>query len=95
MIFDFVFIGSGHNALTCAAYLAKSGASVALFEKDNDVGGACRTVEVTMQGFRHDIGSIIHTNMPNSPLAGIISTKILLDVLKDTILTGVHFSHYI
>jgi phytoene dehydrogenase-like protein len=68
MIFDFVFIGSGHNALTCAAYLAKSGASVALFEKDNDVGGACRTVEVTMQGFRHDIGSIIHTNMPNSPI---------------------------
>jgi phytoene dehydrogenase-like protein len=39
-IYDFVVIGSGHNGLTTAAYLAKAGQKILLLER-NDwfVGG--------------------------------------------------------
>ena len=39
-IFDVVIVGGGHNGLTAAAYLAKSGRSVLLLEKNDHVGGA-------------------------------------------------------
>ncbi len=43
--YDFVFIGAGHNALTCAAYLARAGCKVILFEQKNLIGGGAMTVE--------------------------------------------------
>ena len=37
-----VIIGGGHNALTCSAYLAKTGFSVKLYEARSQIGGmAC------------------------------------------------------
>lgn len=38
-----VVIGAGHNGLTCAAYLAKSGMRVLVLETSAEVGGACIT----------------------------------------------------
>jgi phytoene dehydrogenase-like protein len=38
--FDVAIIGGGHNGLTAAAYLAKSGRSVAVLERLSDFGGA-------------------------------------------------------
>jgi flavin-dependent dehydrogenase len=39
------FIGTGHNGLTCAYYLAKKGLKVAILEAAGNVGGAAITDE--------------------------------------------------
>ena len=52
--FDAVFIGAGHNALACALHLAKKGWRVGLFEQAPVAGGAVKTGEYTLPGFRHD-----------------------------------------
>lgn len=52
--YDFVIVGAGSNGLTCAAYLAKAGYTVAVLEKHDQIGGGCVTKEVTLPGFKHD-----------------------------------------
>lgn len=53
--YDAVVIGGGHNALAAAIHMAKRGMAVALFEQSDKLGGAIRTKEVTLPGFRHDL----------------------------------------
>ena len=65
---DVVVVGSGHNGLVCAAYLARSGLDVLVVERDTVVGGATSTVE-RYPGHRTDRGSsahlmIRHTGIP-------------------------------
>src|SRR5919206_2210710 len=43
---DAVVIGAGHNGLVAAAYLARAGLSVEVFERRDVVGGACITEEL-------------------------------------------------
>src|SRR3954470_16747250 len=43
---DAVVVGAGHNGLVAAAYLARAGLSVAVFERRDIVGGACVTEEL-------------------------------------------------
>src|SRR5947209_12397030 len=50
-------IGSGPNGLSAAITLARAGISVAVRERNQQIGGACSTAEVTLPGFRHDLGS--------------------------------------
>jgi phytoene dehydrogenase-like protein len=54
--FDVAIIGAGHNGLVTAAYLAKSGASVVVLEKNNVVGGAAVTEEFH-PGFRNSVAA--------------------------------------
>ncbi|HEU4328153.1 MAG TPA: NAD(P)/FAD-dependent oxidoreductase [Roseiflexaceae bacterium] len=58
--YDAIFIGSGHNALVAAAYLARAGWSVLVLEKHDRPGGLVRTEELTLPGFRHDVYSSAH-----------------------------------
>ena len=51
---DAVIIGSGHNSLACACHLAKRGWRVGVFEQAQTAGGAVKTGEYTLPGFRHD-----------------------------------------
>jgi len=51
--FDTIIIGGGLAGLTCAALLAKAGLRVALFEKNNRLGGYA--VSYTVKGHRFDI----------------------------------------
>lgn len=51
---DAVIIGSGHNSLACACHLAKRGWRVGVFEQAQTPGGAVKTGEYTLPGFRHD-----------------------------------------
>jgi phytoene dehydrogenase-like protein len=44
--FDAIVVGGGHNGLTCAGYLARSGLRVCVLERRNVLGGACVTEEV-------------------------------------------------
>ena len=50
-------IGSGPNGLAAAITLARAGVEVTVFERNERIGGACSTAEVTLPGFRHDLGS--------------------------------------
>jgi phytoene dehydrogenase-like protein len=57
---DAVVIGSGHNGLVAAAYLARAGWSVQVLERNPEPGGAVATEELTEPGFRHDTFSSWH-----------------------------------
>ncbi|MFZ0043028.1 MAG: NAD(P)/FAD-dependent oxidoreductase [Solirubrobacteraceae bacterium] len=52
---DAVVIGAGHNGLAAAVVLAKAGWKVTVLEQGERPGGAVRTAEVTLPGFRHDL----------------------------------------
>lgn len=50
-------VGSGPNGLAAAITLARQGVAVTVFERNRELGGACATAEITLPGFRHDLGS--------------------------------------
>ncbi len=52
--FDAVLIGAGHNTLAAALHLAAKGWRVGVFEQALVAGGAVKTGEYTLPGFRHD-----------------------------------------
>jgi phytoene dehydrogenase-like protein len=56
---DVAVIGSGHNGLVAACYLARAGLSVEVVESDTVLGGAVSTVE-RWPGVRVDRGSSAH-----------------------------------
>ena len=65
MSYDAIIIGSGHNGLITAAYLAKSGYRVCVLERRDTIGGAVCTETMfdtpdTPGGFRMDVGSSVH-----------------------------------
>ena len=57
---DAVIIGSGHNALVAAAYLARAGWSVEVIERAARPGGAVISEELTQAGYVHDTFSSWH-----------------------------------
>jgi len=56
---DVVVVGSGHNALVAACYLAREGLDVEVVETDTVLGGAVSTVE-RWPGYAVDRGSSAH-----------------------------------
>lgn len=65
---DAAVIGAGPNGLAAAAVLARAGRSVVLYERSNSIGGASSTRELTVAGFRHDLGAAVHPLGSASPL---------------------------
>lgn len=65
---DVAVVGSGHNALVGAAYLAAQGRAVVVFEADTVPGGAVSTVE-RFPGYRVDRGSSAHLMFRHTPIA--------------------------
>lgn len=52
--YDVIVIGGGINGLTAAAYLAKAGLSVGVFEARGQCGAHCDTIELGLPGFLHN-----------------------------------------
>ncbi|HZD66200.1 MAG TPA: NAD(P)/FAD-dependent oxidoreductase, partial [Acidimicrobiales bacterium] len=57
---DAVVVGSGHNGLVAAAYLAKAGWGVEVLEANPAPGGAVATEDLTLPGYHHDTFSSWH-----------------------------------
>jgi phytoene dehydrogenase-like protein len=57
---DAVIVGSGPNGLAAAVTLAAAGLKVQVIEGAPEIGGGCRTQELTLPGFRHDVCSAAH-----------------------------------
>src|SRR5271169_2752910 len=60
-------IGAGPNGLAAAIVLAQAGMSVEVLEAQSTPGGAARTLELTLPGFRHDFGSAVFPLGAGSP----------------------------
>ncbi len=55
---EILIIGAGINGLVAAADLAARGKAVRVLERGPTPGGAVRTEELTLPGFRHDVGAM-------------------------------------
>ena len=47
--------------------MARAGIATTVFERNAQIGGACTTAEVTLPGFRHDLGSCVYPMGVASP----------------------------
>jgi phytoene dehydrogenase-like protein len=82
--FDAIFIGSGHNALVAAAYLARN----------DRPGGLVRTEELTLPGFKHDVYSSAHPLFLTSQAYADLGPELIergLEYVNTDLATGVSF----
>jgi phytoene dehydrogenase-like protein len=89
---DAAIIGSGHNALVAAAYLARAGWSVEVLERNAAPGGAVATEELTVSGYRHDTFSswhpLFHTSAAWAELGPELRERGLDYVNAEDVVTG-------
>jgi phytoene dehydrogenase-like protein len=65
--YDGIIIGAGHHGLILGAYLAKAGLNILLVERRLDYGGGLCTKEKTEPGFYHNLHSINHFHISETP----------------------------
>lgn len=65
---DVVVVGAGVNGLTAAALLAVSGRSVLVLERSDQIGGACKSEDLTGDGSLHDTCATVHALGAVSPV---------------------------
>ena len=58
--YDAVVVGSGINSLVAGGLLAKEGWTVCVLERNDWLGGAIRTAEITEPGFVHEVFASWH-----------------------------------
>ncbi|MBI4833147.1 MAG: NAD(P)/FAD-dependent oxidoreductase [Candidatus Lindowbacteria bacterium] len=76
-----VVIGSGISGLTAAAYLAKAGHEVTVFEQFEQVGGV--TARFERHGYRWDLGQMIIQGFgPGEPIGDVLSELGLTDKVR-------------
>jgi len=65
--YDGIIIGAGQHGLILASYLAKAGLRILLVERRLNYGGGLSTREVTKPGFYHNLHSINHFHISDTP----------------------------
>jgi phytoene dehydrogenase-like protein len=65
--YDGIIIGAGQHGLVLGSYLAKAGLKVLLAERRLGYGGGLSTREVTSPGFYHNLHSINHFHITETP----------------------------
>ena len=65
--YDAVVVGAGPNGFAAAITMARAGKKVLLREARDTLGGGCRTAELTLPGFHHDVCSAVHPLAVASP----------------------------
>jgi phytoene dehydrogenase-like protein len=65
--YDGIIIGAGHHGLVLGSYLAKSGLDILLVDRRLKYGGGLSTEEVTAPGFYHNLHSINHFHISETP----------------------------
>ncbi len=60
-------VGSGPNGLAAAVAMVRAGFATEVREAQPELGGACRTLPLTLPGFVHDFGSAVHPLGAGSP----------------------------
>jgi phytoene dehydrogenase-like protein len=66
--YDAIVVGAGPNGLTAAISLASAGLATLVVEAQDTPGGAVRTEELTLPGFRHDVFSAVYPVGAGSPV---------------------------
>lgn len=64
---DAVIVGAGHNSLACALHLLAKGWRVLVLERSGQPGGAVKTGELTLPGYRHDWAAMNLSLFAGSP----------------------------
>ena len=72
---DVAVVGGGPNGLTAAAWLARAGLEVRVFEAGATPGGGCRSAELTLPGFLHDRCAAVHPMGALSPVFRALSLE--------------------
>jgi phytoene dehydrogenase-like protein len=62
-----IVVGAGPNGLAAAVTLARAGLAVQVIEGAPTPGGGCRTQDLTLPGFQHDVCSAVHPLAAASP----------------------------
>jgi phytoene dehydrogenase-like protein len=65
--YDGVIVGSGQHGLVLGSYLARAGLKILLLERRLLYGGGLSTTEVTIPGFYHQMHSVNHFNITETP----------------------------
>jgi phytoene dehydrogenase-like protein len=65
--YDGIIIGAGHHGLILGTYLARAGLKILLVERRLRYGGGLSTEEVTLPGFYHNLHSINHFHITETP----------------------------
>jgi phytoene dehydrogenase-like protein len=65
--YDGIIIGSGQHGLILGSYLARAGLKILLLERRLLYGGGLQTTQVTEPGFYHQMHSLNHFNITETP----------------------------
>ena len=84
--YDVIVVGAGVSGLTTALALSKEGKRVLVLEKENYIGGVCRSYNV--EGYTVDTGPHIITRLDSGPM------RILMDRYFDYLPNFVPFGKY-
>ena len=65
--YDGIILGAGHHGLVLGSYLAKCGLDILLVDRRLKYGGGLSTEEATAPGFYHNLHSINHFHITETP----------------------------